>query len=124
MCYTISRFGGAALKAAFLHALESDVFTLVELTKPDLARVDALVKRYADFLLGAVDASVVAVAERLKVTGCSPPSRRSVPRTLARVHPCFPGRASVAAAHDPSSPGLSVSHAPPSSRREDPDRVP
>lgn len=48
-------------------ALESDVFTLVELTKPDLSRVAALVERYADFPLGAVDASVVAVAERLKV---------------------------------------------------------
>ncbi|MEU7888086.1 PIN domain-containing protein [Microbispora bryophytorum] len=68
VCYMISRFGGAAPETAFLHALESDVFTLVELTKPDLSRVAALVERYADFPLGAVDASVVAVAERLKIT--------------------------------------------------------
>ena len=44
------------------------MFTLVELTKPDLSRVAALVERYADFPLGTVDASVVAVAERLKAT--------------------------------------------------------
>lgn len=65
MCYMISRSGGAAPEPAFFRALEPDVFTLVELTKPDLPRVAALVERYVDFPLGAVNASVVAVAERL-----------------------------------------------------------
>ncbi|GIH69018.1 type II toxin-antitoxin system VapC family toxin [Sphaerimonospora thailandensis] len=67
VCYIISQFGGAAPDAAILRALESDLFTLVKLTKPDLSRVATLVERYADFPLSAVDASVVAVAERLKV---------------------------------------------------------
>jgi hypothetical protein len=43
----------------------------------DLERIAELAARYADLPLGAVDASVVAVAERLGVT--RPPERRNVP---------------------------------------------
>lgn len=72
VCYMISRFGGASPEAAFLRALGPDVFTLVELTKRDLSRAASLVEQYADFSLGAVDASVVAIAERLQVNEVFP----------------------------------------------------
>nr|WP_232839795.1 MULTISPECIES: PIN domain-containing protein [Nocardia] len=40
---------------------------LVELTRTDLQRMAELVRKYADFPLRAVDAAVLAVAERLGV---------------------------------------------------------
>ncbi|WP_253784437.1 type II toxin-antitoxin system VapC family toxin [Nocardia amikacinitolerans] len=52
------------IEAAFLDSVEQDVFELASLTKPDVGRIAELVRQYADFPLGAVDASVLAVAER------------------------------------------------------------
>ncbi|MFB8279841.1 type II toxin-antitoxin system VapC family toxin [Nocardia colli] len=52
------------VEAAFLDRVEEDVFELVSFTKPDVGRIAELVRQYADFPLGTVDASVVAVAER------------------------------------------------------------
>ncbi|KAB8190599.1 PIN domain-containing protein [Nonomuraea phyllanthi] len=67
-CYMIGRLGGARAEAAFLRLLESGWFRLVDLTDADLARIAVLVERYHDLPLGAADASVVAVAERMHVT--------------------------------------------------------
>ncbi|WP_405167552.1 PIN domain-containing protein [Nocardia sp. NBC_01499] len=52
------------IEAAFLDRVEEDVFELVSFTKPDVGRIAELVRQYADFPLGSVDASVIAVAER------------------------------------------------------------
>jgi len=43
-------------------------FKHVAITAADLARTAELVRTYADLPLGAVDASVIAVAERLNLT--------------------------------------------------------
>jgi uncharacterized protein len=43
------------------------VFHLVDLTDDDLDRMAGLVERYSDLPLGSADASVVAVAERLRI---------------------------------------------------------
>ncbi len=64
----IGRLGGARAEAAFLRLLASGWFRLVDLTAADLARIAVLVERYHDLPLGAADASVVAVAERMHVT--------------------------------------------------------
>lgn len=53
------------VEAEFLDAVADGAFTLVSIMTADLARMAELVRQYADFPLGAVDASVVAVAERL-----------------------------------------------------------
>lgn len=66
--YMIGKLGGAKAEAAFLRLLESGWFRLVDLTDADLARIAVLVERYHDLPLGAADASVVAVAERMRVT--------------------------------------------------------
>jgi uncharacterized protein len=55
------------VEAGFLRSLESGIFQLVELTDTDLLRVASLVERYSDLPLGSADASVVAIAERLRV---------------------------------------------------------
>jgi uncharacterized protein len=52
----------------FLGDLASGDFTLEPLHPADTMRVAELVARYHDLPLGAVDASVVAAAERLGIT--------------------------------------------------------
>jgi predicted nucleic acid-binding protein len=52
------------IEAAFLDSVEQDIFELVSLTKQDVGRIAQLVRQYADFPLGSVDASVIAIAER------------------------------------------------------------
>jgi predicted nucleic acid-binding protein len=67
VCYLLERERGAQAEAGFLRSVRDDVFTLVALTAADLDRMADLVEAYADLPLGATDASVVAVAERLGV---------------------------------------------------------
>ncbi|BCB78601.1 PIN domain-containing protein [Phytohabitans flavus] len=68
VCYLLESRVGAHGEAAFLAAVADGELQLVGLTQPDLRRMVELVKAYADFPLGAVDASVVAIAERY---GCA-----------------------------------------------------
>lgn len=65
VCYLLASRSGARAEAMFLRALESEELTLVPLVRADLSRMADLVEQYADFPLGAADASVIAVAERL-----------------------------------------------------------
>jgi hypothetical protein len=51
-------------------------FELVHLTPADVTRMGELVLQYADFLLGGVDASVIAVAERFGVDRVATLDRR------------------------------------------------
>lgn len=67
VCYLLERERGAQAEAGFLRSVRDDVFTLVALTAADLDRMADLVETYADLPLGAADASVIAVAERLGV---------------------------------------------------------
>jgi uncharacterized protein len=55
------------IEAAFLTAIAAGEFTHAPLTASDLARMADLVRTYADLPLGAVDASVIAIAERLNL---------------------------------------------------------
>lgn len=65
MCYLAQTRVGAHAEAAFLRSLARDELTLAPVTRSDLNRMADLVEQYADFPLGAADASVIAVAERL-----------------------------------------------------------
>ena len=56
------------VEAAFLESVAAGEFELVSVTEDDLLRTAELVRGYADLPLGAVDASVIAIAERLKIT--------------------------------------------------------
>lgn len=62
--YLIQQRRGALAEARFLRGLES--FDVQGPTGDDWPRMADLVEKYADFPLGATDASVVALAERLK----------------------------------------------------------
>ena len=67
---------GARAESEFLRSLLREDLTLEALEAQDVERAATLVKRYADFPLGFVDASIVAVAERLDVISLLTTDRR------------------------------------------------
>jgi predicted nucleic acid-binding protein len=62
-----TRYGPEA-EALFLDSITDGTLLLAKLTEVDTARMSALVRQYADLRLGAADASVIALAERLNIT--------------------------------------------------------
>lgn len=74
VCWLLERWPW--LEAAFLTEVAGGAFELVHLTPADLERMSELVLQYADFPLGAVDASVIAVAERFGVERVATLDRR------------------------------------------------
>lgn len=67
---------GVAAEGRFLRLVTSDRVEVVDLTATDYARAIELVETYADLGLGFVDASVVAVCERLDVVRVATLNRR------------------------------------------------
>lgn len=76
VCQLVERARGAGPEAGFLRSLVAGDLHLEEVGSGDLARAADLVETYADLPLGMVDASVVAVAERLAVTELATLDRR------------------------------------------------
>jgi predicted nucleic acid-binding protein len=64
-CYLIGSRMDARHEAAFVRHLADSDWRLEPLTDTDLPRVTTLMDEYADAHIGFVDASVVAVAERI-----------------------------------------------------------
>jgi uncharacterized protein len=58
---------GAAAEQAFIRAVADGEFVVEALETEDIARAAELLHDYADLPLGFVDATVVAIAERLGV---------------------------------------------------------
>jgi predicted nucleic acid-binding protein len=67
VAYLIATRLGAEAEVRFLGDLASGALTVVDLEPADWLRIARLVARYADMPLGAVDASIIATAERLDV---------------------------------------------------------
>ena len=74
--YLIGDVRGPRAEAAFLRTMAGGEFDLIGLEPADLERSADLVERYADFPLGFVDASIVAVAERLDIRDLLTTDRR------------------------------------------------
>lgn len=68
VCWLLERERGTDAEAAFLDAIARGELELVAVTTADVQRMADLVRQYADLPLGAVDASVIAVAERMGIT--------------------------------------------------------
>lgn len=68
VCYLIERQLGARAEAQFLTSMARGELLVEPLTSSDLLRCAELVRHYADNPIGFVDASIVAIAERLNVT--------------------------------------------------------
>jgi predicted nucleic acid-binding protein len=67
VAYLVQKFAGPAAEIQFMEAVRDGDFHQEELGGADLDRVVELMRRFRDFPLGAADASVIAVAERLKI---------------------------------------------------------
>lgn len=67
VCMLAERRRGTRAELAFLADVRAGLFTLLESTSADLDRIAELVDTYADLPLGTVDASVIALAERLNL---------------------------------------------------------
>ena len=67
VCYLLNEWSGPGAEVRFLRDLRSGGLQLAELTTADVARMADLVERYADLRLGGTDASLVAIAERLRI---------------------------------------------------------
>jgi predicted nucleic acid-binding protein len=65
VCQLLASRRGTRSEALFLTSLAGGELQLVDLQLADYARAAELVQQYADLPLGAVDAFVIAVAERV-----------------------------------------------------------
>jgi predicted nucleic acid-binding protein len=65
VCMLLERRRGTRAELAFLADVRAGLFTLLETASADLERIADLVDIYSDLPLGTVDASVIALAERL-----------------------------------------------------------
>ncbi|AWS41358.1 type II toxin-antitoxin system VapC family toxin [Streptosporangium sp. 'caverna'] len=86
VCQLIEKRQGGKAEAAFLRSFQSGL-VLIDLINEDLDRMIDLVEIYANLPLGAADASVIAVAERLGLAEVATLDRRHFtvvrPRHLA-----------------------------------------
>jgi predicted nucleic acid-binding protein len=84
VCYLIGeRNGDRRAEAEFLRSFEDeDGLRLAELLPDDLRRTAELVEQYADMGLGATDASVIAIAERLGIERVATFDRRHFPAVV------------------------------------------
>jgi predicted nucleic acid-binding protein len=85
LCYLLQQRLGAAAELAFVRAVRTREFQVVDVEARDLPRIEAAMLQFADFPLGYVDASIVAIADRLKATEILTTDRRHFPRVMPQV---------------------------------------
>ncbi|MFE7117899.1 type II toxin-antitoxin system VapC family toxin [Streptomyces sp. NPDC057654] len=74
--WLIERRLGPDDEAVFIDLFAVGTLEVVDLVSADYVRIAELLRKYADFPLGTVDAAVVAVAERLRLTEVATIDRR------------------------------------------------
>jgi uncharacterized protein len=74
--YLLAREAGPRLESLFLRSLADGDFSAVELTAGDYGRMAELVTMYGSLPLGTTDASVIALAERFRLTEVATLDRR------------------------------------------------
>lgn len=89
VCYLLERERGSRVEAAFLRSFGQGSFRLVSLTPADTDRMAELVETYADFPLGGVDAGVITIAERLKISTIATLDRRHFAAVRPQHVPAF-----------------------------------
>ncbi len=75
-CYLLREALGPGAERKFLRDIGTGRYGLVHLTPPDTLRAAELLEKYEDLRLDFVDASLVAVAERLQITRIATTDRR------------------------------------------------
>jgi predicted nucleic acid-binding protein len=79
VCQLLSSRVGTYAEVAFLRSLTGGDVEVANLETNDWARVAELVERYGDLPLGTVDASIVAIAERLRADTVATLDRKALP---------------------------------------------
>jgi len=75
-CYLLNSSLGPFAETAFLVALNNREMSVEQVTAPDMIRIVEILKQYADANIGFVDASLIAVAERLGINTILTTDRR------------------------------------------------
>lgn len=65
-CYLVGKYVAAAAEINLVEALATGDLVQIDMVAADLTRMAELMRQYIGFPLGVADASVTAVAERLK----------------------------------------------------------
>ncbi|MCX5835770.1 MAG: PIN domain-containing protein [Deltaproteobacteria bacterium] len=76
VCYLLNAHLGAHVENAFLTSLTNRELSFENVSLDDFARCLVILKDYQDLNIGLVDASLIAVAERLKLTRLLTTDRR------------------------------------------------
>jgi predicted nucleic acid-binding protein len=76
VCYLLNNYLGQSAELAFIHALVKREFAIEHFTHSDLTRCLEVLNDYVDANIGLVDASLVAIAERLKISRILTADRR------------------------------------------------
>ena len=76
VAYLIGRESGIVTVASFLKGLPVSRFSLIALVEQDILRVAEILNQYADSRIDFVDATVMAVAERLNIVNVLTLDRR------------------------------------------------
>lgn len=76
VCYLLHTRIAPAAELAFVDSLAHGEFAVEPLEPDDVSRAAAVMSEYADLGLGFVDATIVAMAERLRVKGIATTDRR------------------------------------------------
>jgi predicted nucleic acid-binding protein len=66
-CYLLNIYLGQSAEIAFIHSLINKELNIEHFNANDLIRCADLLKQYDDLGLGFVDATVIAISERLKI---------------------------------------------------------
>ena len=82
VAYLLQTRLGAAAELAFVQSLAAGELDVEDLRRPDLARCGDVMRRYPQ--IGFVDASIVAIAERLKIGAIATTDRRHFQRVRPR----------------------------------------
>jgi len=76
VCYLLHQRISNAAESAFVRAVANGDFAVEPLENEDIIRAHQLMTKYSDLAIGFVDATVVALAERLDVTDILTTDRR------------------------------------------------
>lgn len=75
-CYLLNSYLSIDIERRFINSLIIGELKIEHFTREDLKRINELLKTYSDINIGFVDASIVAIAERLKTTRILTTDRR------------------------------------------------
>lgn len=67
VCYLLNTYLGSFAEIGFINSLINKELSIEHFNAADISRCIELLKKYEDFNIGFVDASIIAISERLNV---------------------------------------------------------